>query len=233
MKQSKRLKAMLTKAPERVAMDLTKAISICKENATAKFNESFEVALNLGVDPKHADQIVRSVVSLPHGTGKEVKVLVFAKDDKVQEALDAGADFAGVDEYVQKIKDGWTDVDVIIATPNLMGTVGKLGRVLGPRGLMPNPKSGTVTMDVAKAVKEVKAGKIDFRTDKNGILHISVGKASFEVQQLEDNIVAFLKKIIALKPSAAKGTYMQKITISSTMGLGYDVDVNSITGKVN
>ncbi len=233
MKQSKKLKGMLEKAPERIGLDLTKAISLCKENATAKFNESFEVALNLGVDPRHADQIVRSVVSLPHGTGKEIKVLVFAKDDKAQEALDAGADYAGVDEYVQKIKDGWTDIDVIISTPNLMGTVGKLGRVLGPRGLMPNPKSGTVTMDVAKAVKEVKAGKIDFRTDKNGLLHVAFGKASFEVQQIEDNLVAFLKKVIALKPSAAKGTYMQKITISSTMGLGYDIDVNSISEKVS
>ncbi len=233
MKQSKKLKAMLKNSPDRIGLDLTHAISMCKENATAKFNESFEVVLNLGVDPRHADQIVRSVVSLPHGTGKEIKVLVFAKDEKAQEALDAGADYAGVEEYVQKIKDGWTDIDVIISTPNLMGTVGKLGRVLGPRGLMPNPKSGTVTMDVAKAVKEVKAGKIDFRTDKNGLLHVAIGKASFEVQQLEDNIVAFLKKIIALKPSAAKGTYIQKFTISSTMGLGYDIDVNSFSEKVN
>jgi len=233
MKQSKKLKAMLKRSPERVGLDLTNAISMCKENATAKFDESLEVVLNLGVDPRHADQIVRSVVSLPHGTGKDIKVLVFAKDDKAQEALDAGADYAGVDEYVQKIKDGWTDIDVIISTPNLMGTVGKLGRVLGPRGLMPNPKSGTVTMDVAKAVKEVKAGKIDFRTDKNGLLHVAFGKASFEVQQIEDNLVAFLKKVIALKPSAAKGIYMQKITISSTMGLGYDIDVNSFSEKVS
>ncbi len=181
MKKSKRASKMLENASSRLGLGLEDAVKLCKSNATAKFDETIEVAVNLGVDPRHADQIVRGVVSLPHGTGKDVRVLVFAKEAKAKEALEAGADYAGFEEYVQKIKDGWTDVDVVIATPDMMGQVGKIGRILGPRGLMPNPKSGTVTMDVANAVKEVKAGKIDFRTDKVGIVHVGIGKASFDV----------------------------------------------------
>ncbi len=232
MKKSKRASKMLESASSRLGLGLEDAVKLCKSNATAKFDETIEVAVNLGVDPRHADQIVRGVVSLPHGTGKDVRVLVFAKEAKAKEALEAGADYAGFEEYVQKIKDGWTDVDVVIATPDMMGQVGKIGRILGPRGLMPNPKSGTVTMDVANAVKEVKAGKIDFRTDKVGIVHVGIGKASFEEVQIVENILVFMKKIVALKPSVAKGTYIKKITVSSTMGLGYDVDVAALTAKL-
>ena len=233
MKESKRLKKMLEGAPNRISMDVAEAVKLCKSNATAKFDETIEVAINLGVDPRHADQIVRGVVSLPHGTGKNVRVLVFAKEEKAKIALEAGADFAGFEEYVEKIKNGWTDIDVIIATPDMMGQIGRLGRVLGPRGLMPNPKSGTVTMDVAKAVQEVKAGKIDFRTEKKGIVHVGIGKASFTETQLEENLLEFVKKIIALKPAAAKGTYIEKLTLSSTMGLGYDIDKNSAIVKIS
>ena len=230
MKKTKRIKKMLEHSPVRVSLELKNAVDMCKSNATAKFDETIELAVNLGVDPRHADQIVRGVVSLPHGTGKEVKVLVFATEEKAKEALEAGADYAGFEEYIEKIQGGWTDIDVIIATPDMMGKIGKLGRVLGPRGLMPNPKSGTVTPNVAKAVKEVKAGKIDFRTEKKGIIHVGVGKASFQEVQLEENIQEFMRKIIALKPSAAKGVYVQKITLSSTMGLAYDIDpANLIT----
>lgn len=224
MKQTKRMKKMLQNVEDLHGLELDKAISLCKSNATAKFDETVEISMNLGVDPRHADQVVRGVVSLPHGTGKTVKVLVFAKDDNVQKALDAGADYAGSDEYVKKIQDGWMDFDVVIATPDMMAKIGRLGRVLGPRGMMPNPKSGTVSPDVAKAVQEVKAGKIDFRTEKKGIVHAGIGKASFTEDKLKDNIVEFVKKVVALKPSSAKGSYIQKITISSTMGLGYEID---------
>lgn len=228
MKKSKRIIKMMEAAPNRNSLDVKEAIQLCKSNATAKFDETVEVAVNLGVDPKHADQIVRGVVSLPHGTGKTVKVLVIAKEDKAKEALEAGADFAGLDEYLDKIKDGWTDVDVIITTPDLMGQMGRFGKILGPRGLMPSPKGGTVTVDVAKAVKEVKAGKFEFRTDKKGIVHVGIGKASFSETQLYENLCEFLKRIVALKPAAAKGVYVQKITISSTMGLGYRVEKSTI-----
>ncbi len=224
MKNTKRIKKMLEYSPSRISLELKNAVEMCKSNATAKFDETIELAVNLGVDPRHADQIVRGVVSLPHGTGKEVKVLVFATEEKAKEALEAGADYAGFEEYMEKIQGGWTEIDVIIATPDMMGKIGRLGRVLGPRGLMPNPKSGTVTPDVAKAVKEVKAGKIDFRTEKKGIIHVGVGKASFQENQLEENIQEFMRKIMALKPSAAKGVYVQKITLSSTMGLAYDIE---------
>jgi large subunit ribosomal protein L1 len=200
------------------------AVEKVKGAAFAKFDESVDVALNLGVDPKHADQIVRGTVVLPHGVGKKVRVLVLAAGDKAKEAEAAGADMVGV-EYVQKIKEGWLDTDVIIATPDLMGQVGQLGRVLGPRGLMPNPKSGTVTMDVAKAVREVKAGKIEFRVDKTGNLHAPIGKRSFSVDQLHDNLNAFLDAVVRAKPSAAKGEYIKSITVSSTMGPGARVDV--------
>ncbi|MBN1971931.1 MAG: 50S ribosomal protein L1 [Candidatus Delongbacteria bacterium] len=233
MKKSKRIRKLIESVPNRSNLAFEDAVKFCKQNATAKFNETIEVAVNLGVDPRHADQIVRGVVALPHGTGKNVRVLVFAADDKADEARAAGADYVGLDDMIQKISDGWTDIDVIITTPNLMGKIGRLGKILGPRGLMPNPKSGTVTLDVATAVKEVKAGKIDFRTDKKGVVHVGVGKASFGEEQLRENIVEFMKKIMQLKPSAAKGVYLKKITLSSTMGLGYDVDRNSVTTLIN
>ncbi len=187
--------------------------------ATAKFNESVDIDLRLGVDPRHADQMVRGTVALPHGTGKEVRVLVLASEAKQAEAQEAGADFVGLDEYVQKIQnDGWTDFDVVIATPDVMAKVGRLGRILGPRGLMPNPKSGTVTMDVGKTVQQVKAGKIDFRVDKQGNLHTSIGRISFTPEQINDNAQAFLREVLRLRPASAKGTYMRSITLSTTMG---------------
>ena len=220
---------MLEAAPNRNSLILGEAIRLCKSNSTAKFDETIEVALNLGVDPKHADQIVRGVVSLPHGTGKKVKVLVLAKPDKAQLALDAGADYAGLEVYVQKIKDGWTDIDVVIATPDLMGEVGKLAKILGPRKLMPNPKSGTVTMEVGNAVKEVKLGKIDFKVDKYGIVHTSIGKVSFSPDKIVDNAREFLQTINKLKPSSAKGTYMKSVYLSSTMSTGIQIDVKSVS----
>ncbi len=198
--------------------DLGIAIEKLKSGATAKFDETIEVAMRLGVDPRHADQQVRGTVVLPHGTGKKVRVLVLTKGDKEREAKEAGADFVGSDEWIKKLNEGWTDVDTIIATPDMMGEVGKLGRVLGPRGLMPNPRSGTVTMDVAKAVREMKAGKIEYRVDKSGNLHAPVGKASFGKDQLLQNVEVFLREVMRLKPASAKGQYLRSITISSTMG---------------
>jgi large subunit ribosomal protein L1 len=203
------------------------AIGIVKKNATAKFDESFEVAIKLGVDPRKADQLVRGTVALPHGTGKTVRVLVFCKEPKDKEALDAGADYAGLDEYVEKVQGGWTDVDVVIATPDVMGHVGKLGRILGPRGLMPNPKSGTVTFDVAQAVNEVKAGKIEFRVDKTGNVHAAVGKCSFSEDALSENVRIFFNSIIKAKPVSAKGKYVKNISFSSTMGPGVSVNQQS------
>jgi len=194
-----------------------------KATAYAKFDESVDIAVRLGVDPKHADQIVRGTVSLPHGTGKKVRVLVIAQGEKAKEAEAAGADFVGI-EYVQKIKDGWLDTDVIVATPDVMGQLGPLGKVLGPRGLMPNPKAGTVTMDVARAVKELKAGKFEFRVDKSGIVHAPTGKKSFAVEALEENLRAFMEAIVRARPAAAKGHYIRSITVSSTMGPGVPVD---------
>ena len=199
------------------------AVEAVKKAAFAKFDETVDVAVRLGVDPRHADQIVRGTVVLPNGTGKKLRVLVLAQGDKAREAEAAGADFVGP-EYIQKIKDGWLDVDVIIATPDLMGQVGPLGRVLGPRGLMPNPKSGTVTMDVSRAVKEAKAGKIEFRVDKTGNVHAVIGKASFTVDQLAENLGAFMDAIMRAKPAAAKGHYLRSVTVSSTMGPGVRVD---------
>jgi large subunit ribosomal protein L1 len=199
------------------------AVEQVKAAAFAKFDESVDVAVRLGVDPKHADQIVRGTVSLPHGTGKKIRVLVLAQGEKAKEAEAAGADMVGI-EYVQKIKDGWLDTDVIVATPDVMGQLGPLGKVLGPRGLMPNPKAGTVTMDVAKAVKELKAGKIEFRVDKSGIVHAPIGKKSFGADQLADNLQAFMDAIVKAKPSAAKGHYIRSVTVSSTMGPGVPVD---------
>jgi large subunit ribosomal protein L1 len=199
------------------------AVAKAKGAAFAKFDESVDVSLNLGVDPRHADQIVRGTVVLPHGVGKKVRVLVLAQGEKAKEAESAGADMVGP-EYVQKIKDGWLDTDVIIATPDMMGQVGQLGRVLGPRGLMPNPKSGTVTMDVARAVKEVKAGKIEFRVDKTGNLHAPIGKKSFSEQQLAENLHAFMEAVMRAKPSASKGHYIKSATVSTTMGPGAKID---------
>jgi large subunit ribosomal protein L1 len=199
------------------------AIEHVKQSAYAKFDETVDVALRLGVDPRHADQIVRGTVVLPHGTGKKVRVLVLAQGDKVKEAEAAGADFVGV-EYIAKIKEGWLDVDAIVATPDVMGQLGALGRILGPRGLMPNPKAGTVSMDVAKAVREIKAGKIEFRVDKTGNIHAPIGKVSFSVEQLEANFTAFMDIVVRARPSAAKGVYIRTVALSSTMGPGVRVD---------
>lgn len=199
------------------------ALTRVKGSAFAKFDESVDIAVRLGVDPRHADQIVRGTVVLPHGTGKTVRVLVLAQGDKEKEALEAGADHAGI-EFIQKLKDGWLDVDAIIATPDVMGQVGQLGRILGPRGLMPTPKAGTVTSEVAKAVKDIKAGKIEFRVDKTGIVHAPIGRVSFPIDRLQDNLAAFMDAIVRAKPSAAKGTYVRSIGLSSTMGPGVRID---------
>ncbi len=224
MKQSKRYRGVAKAIDPKKEFTVEEAVALVKQSASAKFVESVDVAVRLGVDPKKADQAVRGTVSLPHGIGKEVRVLVLAKPPRDEEARAAGADHAGLADYIQKIQGGWADVDVIIATPDVMGEVGKLGKVLGPRGLMPNPKSGTVTADVAKAVKEVKAGKIEFRVDKAGILHAPVGKANFEARQLAENIHAFLGAVVRLKPSTAKGTYVKSIALSTTMGPGVRVN---------
>jgi large subunit ribosomal protein L1 len=199
------------------------AVEKVKTGATAKFDESVDVAVRLGVDPKHADQIVRGTVSLPNGTGKTIRVLAIAQGDKAKEAEAAGADAVGI-EYIQKIKDGWLDTDVVVATPDVMGQLAPLGKVLGPRGLMPNPKAGTVTMDIGRAVKELKAGKIEFRVDKTGIIHAAIGKKSFTAQALEENLQAFMDAILRAKPSAAKGQYVKSVTVSSTMGPGVKLD---------
>ena len=224
MKLTKKQKEIVKKLDLKKEYKISEAISIVKQYSKAKFDESVDLAIDLGVDPKHADQVVRGTVALPFGTGKSIKVLVIAKPEKQQEAIDAGADFVGFEDYLKKIQEGWTDIDVIIAAPDTMAELGKLGKVLGPRGLMPNPKSGTVTPNVGQAVKEVKAGKIDFRVDKNGTVHSAIGKASFDEIKLKDNVVAFINMIIKLKPAAAKGTYIKGITISSTMGPGIKID---------
>jgi large subunit ribosomal protein L1 len=224
MKVSKRVKAIKEKVDLKKEHSLAEAIDILKDVSSVKFVESLDCDIRLGVDPRHADQMVRGTVILPNGTGKEVRVLVFAKPEKAKEALEAGADYAGLEEYVEKVKEGWTDVDVIIATPDTMAEVGKLGRILGPRGLMPNPKVGTVTMDVANAIKEVKAGKIEFRVDKTGIIHTSLGKLNFDTDKLVENTAAFLKTIIRLRPSSAKGQYVKSLYLSSTMGPGLKID---------
>jgi len=223
-KVSKNRKAALGKYNPEKEYSLSEAAAIVKDITTTKFNASCDLDVKLGVDPKKANQMVRGIATLPHGTGKEVRVLVLCTPDKEQEAKDAGADHVGLDEYVQKIKDGWTDIDVIITMPSVMGKVGALGRVLGPRGLMPNPKAGTVTMDVAKAVTEVKAGKIDFKVDKYGIIHAGIGKAEFTTEQISDNAGELLSIIEKLKPTSSKGIYVHSITLSSTMSPGVKID---------
>jgi large subunit ribosomal protein L1 len=228
MQTTKRNKEIIKAVDLEKEYSIPEAITILQEQSKVKFVESLDCAMRLGVDPRHADQMVRGTVSLPHGTGKTVKVLVIAKGAKIQEALDAGADYAGFEEYLEKIKGGWADVDVVIATQDSMAELGKLGKVLGPKGLMPNPKSGTVTMDVAKAVKEVKAGKIEFRVEKTGIVHTSLGKLNFESGQLVENAKAFINTIIKLKPSSAKGQYVKSLFLSSTMGPGLKVSKDEL-----
>jgi large subunit ribosomal protein L1 len=220
MKGSKRIKSLKEQIDTKKEYSISEAIKLLKEKSSVKFTESLDCAVKLGVDPRHADQMIRGTVSLPHGTGKEVRVLVVTKGDKADAALSAGADYAGFEEYLEKIKGGWAEIDVIIATPDTMSELGKLGRVLGPKGLMPNPKSGTVTQDVEKAVKEVKAGKIEFRVDKTGIVHTSIGKLSFDEKQLSENAQAFIQMIMKLRPSSAKGQYIRSLYLSSTMGPG-------------
>ena len=230
-KLTKNQKAAYAKVEPHKAYKLSEAASLLKEITFTKFDASVDIDVRLGVDPRKANQMGRGVVTLPHGTGKTVRVLVLCTPDKEAEAQAAGADYVGLDEYVDKIKAGWTDVDVIICTPNVMGKVGALGRILGPRGLMPNPKTGTVTMDIAKAVTEVKAGKIDFKVDKYGIIHTSVGKVSFTPEQIIDNAKEVVNTIIKLKPSAAKGTYVLSIYLSTTMSPGIQVDPKSVETK--
>ena len=230
-KLTKNQKAALAKVEPNKAYKLSEAASLLKEITFTKFDASVDIDIRLGVDPRKANQMVRGVVTLPHGTGKTVRVLVLCTPEKEAEAQAAGADYVGLDEYVEKIKGGWTDVDVIICTPNVMGKVGALGRILGPRGLMPNPKTGTVTMDIAKAVAEVKAGKIDFKVDKYGIIHTSVGKVSFTPEQIVENAKEVVNTIIKLKPSAAKGTYVLSIYLSTTMSPGLQIDPRSVETK--
>lgn len=227
-KLTKNQKLALEKIEVGKTYTLREASELVKEISYTKFDASVDLDVRLGVDPRKANQMVRGVVSLPHGTGKEVRVLVLCTPDKEAEAKEAGADHVGLDEYIEKIKGGWTDVDVIITMPSTMGKIGALGRVLGPRGLMPNPKSGTVTMEIGKAVKEVKQGKIDFKVDKNGIVHTSIGKVSFSPDQIRENAKEFILTLIKLKPAAAKGTYMKSIYLSSTMSKGIKVDPKGI-----
>jgi len=226
-KRSKRYKNGVNQIEKR-EYAVTEAVQLLKKVATAKFDETIEMAVRLGVDPRHADQVVRGTVSLPHGLGKEIRVLVITKGDKIQDALDAGADHAGHQDYLNKIKDGWLEFDVLVASPDVMKDLGALGRVLGPRGLMPNPKSGTVTMDIGPTVKEIKAGKIDFRVDKYGIIHTGVGKASFEEKKLQENIKSLMQTILRLKPSSSKGAYLKSIYLSSTMGPGIKLITNPL-----
>ena len=230
-KLTKNQKAAQAKVDFNKVYKLDEAAALVKDITFTKFDASVDIDIRLGVDPRKSNQMVRGVVTLPHGTGKTVRVLVLCTPDKENEAKAAGADYVGLDEYVEKIKGGWTDVDVIICTPNVMAKVGALGRILGPRGLMPNPKTGTVTMDVAKAVSEVKAGKIDFKVDKYGIVHSSVGKVSFTAEQIVDNANAFVGMIHKLKPAAAKGTYMLSIYLSTTMSIGLQIDPKSLDLK--
>ncbi|HTO36875.1 MAG TPA: 50S ribosomal protein L1 [Brumimicrobium sp.] len=225
---SKKRKDALAKYDATVSYSLTEACDLVKEITNAKFDASVDISVRLGVDPRKANQMIRGTVALPHGTGKDIKVLVLCTPDKVAEAEAAGADYVGLDDYIEKIKGGWTDIDVIITMPSVMGKVGALGRVLGPRGLMPNPKTGTVTMDVAKAVQEVKAGKIDFRVDKYGIVHTNIGKVSFDGAKIRENAFELVNTLIKMKPSAAKGTYIRSIYLSSTMSPSIEIDPKSV-----
>ncbi|MCH1478487.1 50S ribosomal protein L1 [Crocinitomicaceae bacterium] len=227
-KMTKNRKAVFGKHDLTKAYSLTEACNLVKDISTTKFDASVDVCVRLGVDPRKANQMVRGTVALPHGTGKDVKVLVLCTPDKEQEAKDAGADYYGLDDYIAKIKSGWTDVDVIVTMPSVMGKVGALGRILGPRGLMPNPKTGTVTMEVGKAVTEVKAGKIDFKVDKYGIVHSSVAKVSFEGDKIFDNANELLQTLIKMKPSSAKGTYIKSVYMTSTMSPGILIDAKSL-----
>jgi len=229
-KLTKNRKAVLAKYNPEKEYSLEDAAKVLKDITFTKFDASVDIDIRLGVDPKKSDQMVRGVVSLPHGLGKVVRVLVLCSPDKVQEAKDAGAEYVGLDDYIQKIEGGWTDVDVIITMPTVMAKVGKLGKVLGPRGLMPNPKSGTVTLEVGKAVKDVKAGKVDFKIDKQGIIHASIGKASFSPEKIKDNAAELINTVVKLKPASSKGTYIQSVSLSSTMSPGIIVDKGSIGG---
>ncbi len=229
--RGKKYAAAKAKLPLGKKYPIDEALRLVKENAFAKFDETVELSVRLGVDPKHADQMVRGAVALPHGVGSTVRVIVFAKGDKEKEARAAGADFVGADDLIEKIQGGWMEFDQAVATPDLMGSVGKIGRVLGPRGLMPNPKLGTVTFDVAKMVKELKAGRVEFRTEKAGIVQMRIGKASFKPEQLTDNCNAVLDLILKLKPAAAKGTYVRSVTVSTTMGPGVDIDTNAVLAR--
>ncbi len=230
MGHSKRYNSNFEKINRDKEYSLEEAAELLSSFSHPKFDESVELAINLGVDPKHADQIVRGTVALPNGIGKDIKVLVFARDDLAEEAKNAGADFVGADDMVEKVKGGWTDIDVVVAAPDMMAEVGKLGKILGPRGLMPNPKIGTVTKDIAKAVTEVKAGKIEFRVEKNGIIHNIIGKVSFSKEKIVENAKVFVNAILKAKPQATKGVYMKKVTMASTMGPGIKLDKSSISG---
>jgi large subunit ribosomal protein L1 len=232
MKRSKRYIELSKKINRSVEYTLDDAVNLLKETSKAKFDETVEIAMRLGVDPKHADQMVRGTLTLPNGTGRSVKILVLTKGPNIKAAEEAGADYAGLEEYVEKIQKGWLDFDIVVASPDVMSVVGKLGKILGTRGLMPNPKSGTVTPDIANAVKEFKAGKIDFRVDKTGIIHSGIGKTSFDNNKLSENIRAFVNTIIKMKPSAAKGTYLRSISISSTMGPGIFLETNQSSYSV-
>jgi large subunit ribosomal protein L1 len=226
---SKKRKEILSKFDLTKIYTLSEACDLVKGISTTKFDASVDICVRLGVDPRKANQMVRGTVALPHGTGKDIKVLVLCTPDKEKEAIEAGAEYVGLDDYIEKIKSGWTDIDVIITMPSVMGKVGALGRILGPRGLMPNPKTGTVTMEIGKAVTEVKAGKIDFKVDKYGIIHSSVGKVSFEGDKIRENASELIQQLVKLKPSAAKGTYIKSIYLSSTMSPGIQIDAKSVT----
>lgn len=232
MKHSRRFEAAKSKVDRMREYEIDDALQLLKETATAKTDETVEIAINLGVDPRRADQMLRGTVSLPHGTGKTVRVLVLAKGPKQEEARQAGADFVGLEDYIEKIQQGWTDFDAVIATPDVMSMVGKLGKVLGPRGLMPNPKSGTVTMEVADAVRDIKGGRIDFRTDKYGIIHGILGKVSFDPAKLRDNLLEFARVILRMKPATAKGQYLLGITLSSTFGPGIKLNRQSLLNSL-
>ena len=228
-KRGKKYQQAVALVNSEVEYTLEEACDLVKKTSTANFDASVDVDVRLGVDPRHADQMVRGTVSLPHGTGKEVKVLALVNEAKQDEAREAGADHVGLDDYITKIEEGWADIDVIIATPDVMGKLGKLGRFLGPRGLMPNPKSGTVTMDVADAVKQVKAGQIDFRVDKTGILHTSIGKVSFDASDLKENAESFFRTVMSLRPASAKGLYVKSVFMSSTMGPSIPISRTAVT----